>query len=188
MNGKKETNNTMKLTEQKLRQAVRQYIKQLITEQEEEIEVEDEGIGLETMPTDDDEILARFPKLKNTLIDLLSKDYKSFVKDIKYVAGKPTTFEINMGENEKFYLMWAGNKMGFVCEVGGKKYYLIYLSEKQQAIKAINRLLRLGTTPPKEAEAEEGGDEIGGVTPGEEAPGEVGGGDEGGVEPGELEA
>ena len=171
----------MNLIEQKLRQAVRQYIKQLITEQEEEIG------GLEAMPTDDDEMLARFPKLKNTLIDLLSKDYKSFIKDIKYVAGKPTTFEIKLGENEKFYLMWAGNKMGFVCEVGGKKYYLVYLSEKQQAIKAINRLLRIGTTPPEEAEAEEGEDEIEGVTPGEEAPGEIGGGDEGGVGPGELE-
>ena len=84
--------------------------------------------------------------------------------------------------------MWAGNEMGFVCEVGGKKYYLVYLSEKQQAIKAINRLLRIGTTPPEEAEAEEGEDEIEGVTPGEEAPGEIGGGDEGGVGPGELEA
>jgi hypothetical protein len=177
----------MKLTEQKLRQAIKQYIGKLITEQEEEIEVEDEGIGLETMPTDDDEMLARFPKLKNTLIDLLSKDYKSFIKDIKYVAGKPTTFEIKLGENEKFYLMWAGNKMGFVCEVGGKKYYLTSLDEKQQAIKAINRLLRLGTTPPDESKAEEGGDEIGGITPGEESPGELGGGDEGGVGPGELE-
>jgi hypothetical protein len=66
--------------------------------------------------------------------------------------------------------MWAGDKMGFVCEVQGKKYYLTYLSEKQQAIKAINRLLRLGATTPEEAEAEEGGDEIEGVTPGEEVP------------------
>ena len=176
----------MKLTEQKLRQAIKQYIGKLITEQEEEIEVEDEGIGLETMPTDDDEMLARFPKLKNTLIDLLSKDYKSFIKDIKYVAGKPTTFQIDLGD-EHFNLMWAGNKMGFVCEVQGKKYYLVYLNEKEQAIKAINRLLRLGATTPDESEAEEGGDEIGGITPGEESPGELGGGDEGGVGPGELE-
>jgi hypothetical protein len=176
----------MKLTEQKLRQAIKQYIGKLITEQEEEIEVEDEGIGLETMPTDDDEMLARFPKLKNTLIGLLSKDYKSFIKDIKYVAGKPTTFQIDLGA-EHFNLMWAGNKMGFVCEVQGKKYYLVYLNEKEQAIKAINRLLRLGATTPDESEAEEGGDEIGGITPGEESPGELGGGDEGGVGPGELE-
>ncbi len=177
----------MKLTEQKLRQAIKQYIGKLITEQEEEIEVEDEGIGLETMPTDDDEMLARFPKLKNTLIDLLSKDYKSFIKDIKYVAGKPTTFQIDLGD-EHFNLMWAGNKMGFVCEVQGKKYYLVYLNEKEQAIKAINRLLRLGATTPDESEAEEGGDEIGGITPGEESPGELGGGDEGGVSPDEIPA
>jgi len=170
----------MNLTEQKLRQAVRQYIKQLITEQEEEIG------GLEQMPTDDDEILSKFPKLKGALSSLMGKDYKAFIQDIKYVAPKPTTFQIDIGD-EHFNLMWAGDRMGFVCEVQGKKYYLTYLSEKQQAIKAINRLLRLGATTPEEAEAEEGGDEIEGVTPGEEAPGEVGGGDEGGVEPGEIE-
>ena len=173
----------MKLTEQKLRQAVRQYIKQLITEQEEEIG------GLEQMPTDDDEILSKFPKLKGALSSLMGKDYKAFISDIKYVAPKPTTFQIDLGD-ENFNLMWAGNKMGFVCEVQGKKYYLTYLSEKQQAIKAINRLLRLGATSPEEAEAEEGGDEIGGVTPGEEEsfspPPPEDSGDEGGVSPDEL--
>tara|TARA_B100000902_G_C26886408_1_gene705147 strand:- start:106 stop:660 length:555 start_codon:yes stop_codon:yes gene_type:complete len=183
MNGKKEINNTMKLTEQKLRQAVRQYINQLITEQEEEIEVEDEIGGLEQMPTDDDEILSKFPKLKEALKSLMGKDYKAFISDIKYVAPKPTTFQIDLGD-EHFNLMWAGNKMGFVCEVQGKKYYLTYLNEKQQAIKAINRLLRLGATSPDESEAEEGNtsdtmDDIP-VPAGEETP------EEGGVSPDEL--
>jgi hypothetical protein len=92
----------------------------------------------------------------------MGRDYKAFIEDIKYVAPKPTTFQIDIG-NEYFNLMWAGDKMGFVCEVQGKKYYIIYNSEKQQAIKAINRLFRLGATTPEEAEAEEEG-----VTPGEE--------------------
>jgi hypothetical protein len=82
----------MNLTEQKLRQAVRQYIKQLITEQEEEIG------GLEAMPTDDDEILSKFPKLKGALSSLMGKDYKAFIQDIKYVAPKPTTFQIDLGD------------------------------------------------------------------------------------------
>ena len=170
----------MKLTEQKLRQAIKQYIGKLITEQE------DEFRGMDEMPSDDSEMISRFPKLKDALMSLMGNDYQVFISDIKYVAPKPTTFQIDLGD-EHFNLMWAGNKMGFVCEVQGKKYYLVYLSEKQQAIKAINRLLRIGTTPPEETEAEEGGDEIGGITPGEESPGELGGGDEGGVGPGELE-
>lgn len=165
----------MKLIEQKFRQSVKQYIKQLIKEQ-------NESIGLSEMPTDDEQILGKFPKLKEALISLMGRDYKAFIEDIKYVAPKPTTFQIDIGD-EYFNLMWAGEKMGFVCEVQGKKYYLTYTSEKQQAIKAINRLLRLGATTPEEAEAEQGE-----MTPGKEVstpppPPEPG---EGGVSPEEL--
>jgi hypothetical protein len=174
-------NNSLK--ENKFRGVVRNYIKQLITEQEEEFR------GMEEMPSDESEMISRFPKLKDALLSLMGKDYQAFISDIKYIAPKPTTFQIDLGD-ENFNLMWAGNKMGFVCEVQGKKYYLVYLSEKQQAIKAINRLLRLGATTPEESENEEGDGEIGGVTPGEEEsfspPPPEDSGDEGGVSPDEL--
>lgn len=188
----------MNLTEGKLRVAVRQYIKQLIKEQEEETEleavestedetIEDEGIGLEAMPTDDDEMLSRFPKLKDALIDVMSKDFKSFIKDIKYVAPKPTTFEIDLGENEKFHLIWAGEKMEFICEVGGKKYWLIYDDERNQASKAISRLLKQGTTQTEEApEAESSTMDDIPVPAGEESLTPPPGEGEGGVSPDEL--
>jgi hypothetical protein len=171
------------MQENKFRGVVRNYIKQLITEQE------DEFRGMEEMPSDDSEMISRFPKLKDALMSLMGNDYQVFISDIKYVAPKPTTFQIDLGD-EHFNLMWAGNKMGFVCEVQGKKYYLVYLNEKEQAIKAINRLLRLGATTPEESENEEGDGEIGGVTPGEEEsfspPPPEDSGDEGGVSPDEL--
>lgn len=170
------------MQENKFRGVVRNYIKQLITEQEEEFK------GMEEMPSDDSEMISRFPKLKDALLSLMGKDYQAFISDIKYIAPKPTTFQIDLGD-ENFNLMWAGNKMGFVCEVQGKKYYLVYLNEKEQAIKAINRLLRLGATTPEESENEEGDGEIGGVTPGEEesfSPPPPEGDDEGGVSPDEL--
>jgi len=171
------------MQENKFRGVVRNYIKQLITEQEEEFK------GMEEMPSDDSEMISRFPKLKDALLSLMGKDYQAFISDIKYIAPKPTTFQIDLGD-ENFNLMWAGNKMGFVCEVQGKKYYLVYLNEKEQAIKAINRLLRLGATTPEESENEEGDGEIGGVTPGEEEsfspPPPEDSGDEGGVSPDEL--
>ena len=62
MSGKNEINNKMKLTEQKLRQAIKQYIGKLITEQEEEFR------GMEEMPSDESEMISRFPKLKDTLL------------------------------------------------------------------------------------------------------------------------
>ena len=175
--------NKTNMQENKFRGVVRNYVKQLITEQEEDFR------GMDEMPSDDSEMISRFPKLKDALVSLMGKDYQAFISDIKYIAPKPTTFQIDLGD-EHFNLMWAGNKMGFVCEVQGKKYYLVYLNEKQQAIKAINRLLRLGSTPPDESEDEEGEGEIGGVTPGEEEtfspPPPEGGGDEGGVSSDEL--
>lgn len=186
------------LNEEKLRIAIRQYVKQLINEADEEVEVEetetteeetieDSGIGMETMPTDDDEMISRFPKLEDALISLMSKDYKTFIKDIKYVAPKPTTFEIDLGENEKFHLTWSGEKMGFVCEVTGKKYWLIYDNELTQASKAIRRLLKQGTTQTEETPEVESStmDDVP-VPAGEESltppPGET----EGGVSPDEL--
>jgi hypothetical protein len=104
-----------------------------------------------------DEMLARFPKLKDALMSLMGNDYQVFISDIKYVAPKPTTFQIDLGD-EHFNLMWAGNKMGFVCEVQGKKYYLTYLNEKATSNKSyksftplrINQLLM-------NQKAEEGG-------------------------------
>ena len=127
------------MKENQLRLYIRKYL-DLLQEQEEK--KTDEIGSLETMPTDDDVIIQRFPQLRKTLEDLLSKDYKAFISDIKYIAPKPTTFQIIVSD-EHFNLIWNGK--GFTCEVQGKKYMLMYDNEKIQAVKAINRLLRLGS-------------------------------------------
>jgi hypothetical protein len=120
---------------------IRSYINKCITILQEEIKSDEIG-SLESMPTDDDVMIQRFPQLKEALKELLSKDYKAFISDIKYIAPKPTTFQIVVSD-ENFNLIWGGK--AFICEVQGKKYFLMYDDEKIQAIKAINRLLRLGS-------------------------------------------
>ena len=100
--------------------------------------------------------------------DLFDFQYEPFVKDIQWVAPKPTTFRVMLVNGADFYLIYEGdeaNKGLYTANVAGKKYWLESLSEEQQACEAISRLLRYQfATVPKDEELDEptGGDPIGG--------------------------
>jgi len=122
--------------------------------------------------------LTKFPELKQVLIDLLTFDFDPFLSSIEWVAPKPTTFRINLRNNESFYLIY--NERSWIAEIEGKKYYLLNLNEQQQAIKAIAKILRYGGfSPGGEQEAMDYSSSGGGDFPG----GEGGGGSAGGEEP-----
>lgn len=86
--------------------------------------------------------LVRFPELKRVLTDLLSPEYHNFISSIDWVAPMPTTFRINLQNNQEFYLIYG--KRSWVAQVEGKKYYLVNLPEEQHAIEALSRILRYG--------------------------------------------
>ena len=90
--------------------------------------------------------LTKFPELKNTIVDLLSHDYNSFLSSIDWVAPKPTTFRINLKNDQFFYLIY--NERSWIAQVEGKKYYLLNLPEEQRAIESISRILRYGAKDP----------------------------------------
>ena len=114
--------------------------------------------------------LTKFPELKEIIVSLLTADFDPFLASIDWVAPRPTTFRINLRNNENFYLIWMGRS--WIAQVEGKKYYLLNLPEEERAAEAIARLLRYG---PPETEDEAGGDDAGfGDAGGEEA----GGGEE----------
>ena len=50
-------------------------------------------------------VLEKFPTLKQVIIDLLTDQYEIFVADIQWVAPKPTTFRIVLGNGEPFMLI-----------------------------------------------------------------------------------
>lgn len=87
-------------------------------------------------------VLLRFPELKRVLVDLLTEQYEIFVKDIQWVAPKPTTFRIVLANDETFLLIWAVRS--WICTVEGKRYYLLNLSEEERATEAIARILAYG--------------------------------------------
>ena len=110
--------------------------------------------------------LTKFPELKKVIVTLLTADFNAFVASIDWVAPRPTTFRVNLKNNEEFYLIWMNRS--WIAQVEGKKYYLLNLSEEQQAVESIARILRYG--PPEVESSEEDSFDVGG--------GDVGGGEE----------
>ena len=106
-------------------------------------------------------VLEKFPSLKEVIINLLTDQYELFITDIQWVAPKPTTFRIVLGNGEPFMLTYSPRS--WVAQIEGKKYYLLNLSEEESATEAIARILAYGMTEEKP-----GGEETPAETPTEE--------------------
>ena len=108
--------------------------------------------------------LTKFPELKEIIVTLLTADFSPFLASIDWVAPRPTTFRINLKNDQEFYLIWM--RRSWIAEVEGKKYYLLNLPEEERAVEAIARILRYGPAGGGEEEAEAGfeagGEEAGG--------------------------
>ena len=109
--------------------------------------------------------LTKFPELKSIIVDLLTPEYDNFIASIDWVAPRPTTFRINLKNDQLFYLIYG--KRSFIAQVEGKKYYLLNLPEEQHAAEAIARILRYGV---KTEEGEENGGDMEAETPPPEKP------------------
>ena len=92
-------------------------------------------------------VLQKFPELKDIIVNLLTDQYEIFVTDIQWVAPKPTTFRIVLGNGEPFMLTYSPRS--WIAQIEGKKYYLLNLSEEESATEAIARILAYGMTEEK---------------------------------------
>lgn len=99
----------------------------------------------EVLSTSTQRILGKFPTLKDTLVDLMTNEFDSFVDEILWISPKPTTFQIDLNNGQSYYLKWLGS--GFQAEIAGKRYMLTSIDEYQQALDAIGDLLKY--TPPE---------------------------------------
>ena len=104
-------------------------------------------------------VLTKFPKLKDVIVDLLTNQYDVFMKAIEWVAPRPTTFRIVLGNDENFLLIYT--ERSWIAQVEGKKYYLLNLSEEESAAESIARLLAYGIPVPSETDTP---DEVSDVT------------------------
>ena len=79
--------------------------------------------------------LTKFPELKEIIISLLTADFDPFLGGIDWVAPRPTTFRINLRNDQEFYLIWMGRS--WIAQVEGKKYYLLNLPEEEKAVEEV---------------------------------------------------
>jgi hypothetical protein len=112
--------------------------------------------------------LTKFPELKKVIIDLLTTEFDKFLSSIDWVSPRPTTFRINLKNNQDFYLTFG--KRSWVAQVEGKKYYLLNLPEEERAAQAISRILKYGA---KNTEGPQTDEALAAEIPTEEAPTET---------------
>lgn len=88
------------------------------------------------------EILNKFPQLDQELIKLMTGQYGEFLKDIDWVAPRPTTFRVKLNNNQYFYMIFG--EKSWTAQIEGKKYWLMSLPEEERAAEALARILRYG--------------------------------------------
>lgn len=92
-------------------------------------------------------VVSQFPIVGDVLVDLMTDQYEIFVTDVEWIAPKPTTFRIMLGNSEYFFLTYT--KKSWIAQVEGKNFYLNNLNEKEDAMNSIARVLRYGKTKPE---------------------------------------
>ena len=130
---------------------LRDKIKMLVQQTYKAKTIDLDAGGEVTLDAEKFPVLTKFPKLKEVIIDLLTNQYDVFMKAIEWVAPRPTTFRIVLGNDENFLLIYT--ERSWIAQVEGKKFYLLNLGEEEMAAESISRLLAYGAPSPAEGEA-----------------------------------
>lgn len=136
-------------------QAIAKRVYAAKTAGETSIEAQEDTFGVSPEDVNFEEelfpVLAKFPKLKQVVMDLLTDQYGDFISDIWWVAPRPTTFKVILANEQYFYLIYT--ERSWIAQVEGKKFYLANLNEEERAADSIARILRYGggAEPDKDA-------------------------------------
>jgi len=149
------------MTKDELKNKIKALVKQVYSNTTKSTDIDLDSPSVVSLDNERFPVLVKFPTLKDTIVKLLTNQYELFLKDIEWVAPRPTTFRIILGNDQVFYMIYTDRT--WISKVEGKKYYLLNLSEEQNCIEAIARILSYGT----KAEIEKA------EVPKEEAPAEV---------------
>jgi hypothetical protein len=138
------------MTKNEFRDRIKSLIKQVYSGATKSTEIDLDTISAVSLDTTRFPVLVKFPTLKDTIIKLLTDQYDLFLKDIEWVAPRPTTFRIVLANDQVFYLIFTDRT--WIGKVEGKKYYLLNLSEEQNCIESIARILSYGVKAKVEKE------------------------------------
>ena len=140
------------MTKDELKEKIKVLVKQVYTPNQIDLDKDSEvSLDAPKFP-----VLVKFPKLKDVIINLLTDQYEVFMTNIEWVAPRPTTFRIVLGNTENFLLTYT--ERSWIAQIEGKNYYLLNLGEEEQATQAIARMLAYGVAteaPAEDANIEE---------------------------------
>jgi len=153
------------MTKDELKNKIKALVKQVYSDTTKSTEVDLDSPSVVSLDNERFPVLVKFPTLKDTIIKILTDQYELFLKDIEWVAPRPTTFRIILGNDQVFYMIYTDRT--WISKVEGKKYYLLNLSEEQNCIEAIARILSYG------AKAEPAKEEAPAEAPAPETPAEA---------------
>ena len=156
------------MTKDELKNKIKDLVKKVYSNTVKSTDVDLDSPSVVSLDDERFPVLSKFPTLKDTIIKLLTDQYDLFLKDIEWVAPRPTTFRIILANEQPFYLIYTDRS--WIGKVEGKKYYLLNLSEEENCIEAIARILSYG--PKAEVEKETPAPESTPEAPAPEAPAE----------------
>lgn len=137
--------NKTNLQEMKLQQILNEEIDNIIQQQRQEV------LTFEENPIE--YILQKYPSLNETLIDLLTTEFRDYITGLFIMAPKPTIFKVLLHNGQFFYLTYTTD--GYTAKISGKQYALVNIKEQEYAIKSISNLLMMGMPPSSEGPGEE---------------------------------
>ena len=106
------------MTKDELKEKIKVLVKQVYTPSQIDLDTDSEiSLDAPQFP-----VLVKFPKLKDVIIDLLTDQYEIFMTNIEWVAPRPTTFRIVLGNDENFLLTYT--ERSWIAQIEGKNYYL----------------------------------------------------------------
>jgi hypothetical protein len=170
------------MTQSEFKEKIKALVKQVYSKTTKSTEIDIDSPSVVSLDSARFPVLVKFPTLKEAIVKLLTDQYELFIKNIEWVAPRPTTFRIVLANDQVFYMIYTDRT--WIAKVEGKKYYLLNLSEEQNCIEAIARVLSYGAkaevekatpsaeAPAPEAPAEEPAPEAPAEEPAPEAPAE----------------
>ena len=130
------------MTKDEFKDKIKTLVKQVYVKTEKSTEIDLDSPSTVSLDNVRFPVLVKFPTLSDTIVKLLTDQYDLFIKDIEWVAPRPTTFRIVLANDQVFYMIYTDRS--WIGKVEGKKYYLLNLSEEQNCIESIARILAYG--------------------------------------------
>ena len=156
------------MTKNEFRDRIKSLVKQVYSGAAKSTEVDLDSPSPISLDTARFPVLVKFPTLLDTIVKLLTDQYDLFLKDIEWVAPRPTTFRIILANDQVFYLIYTDRT--WIGKVEGKKYYLLNISEEQNCVESIARILAYGVKAEKQIELPPAEAPAAPETPAEETP------------------